>query len=275
MTSLPVKHGDAGAVAGIDLGSTTIKVVIYDGSRYIARIISASFDPAATASALLAAASAEYGLPAPPVTIVTTGYGRRTMKDAALTPTEIACHARGASFLLPGCRFVIDIGGQDAKGIRLSLEGNVEDFVMNDKCAAGTGRFLSATGLALGVPVDQLAGHARGVEPYRINAMCTVFAESEVISLVNQGVERGAIIAGLHASIARRTASMVASLHPRPPIAFTGGVSQNCDIAQKLGEELRQPVIVPRDAIYAGALGAALMAWDHHHMSESEVRKSP
>jgi (R)-2-hydroxyacyl-CoA dehydratese activating ATPase len=263
MTILPAKHDDTGAVAGIDLGSTTIKVVIYDGSGYIARIISASYDPSATASALLASASAEYGLSAPPVTIVTTGYGRRTMKGAALTPTEIACHAKGASYLLPGCRFVIDIGGQDAKGIRLSPEGNVEDFVMNDKCAAGTGRFLSATGQALGVPVDQLAGYARGVEPYRINAMCTVFAESEVISLVNQGVERGAIIAGLHASIARRTASMVASLHPISPIAFTGGVSQNSDIAQKLGEELHQPVIVPGDAIYAGALGAALMAWDH------------
>jgi (R)-2-hydroxyacyl-CoA dehydratese activating ATPase len=272
MTSLPMKHDKTGVVAGIDLGSTTIKVVIYDGSGYIARIVSASYNPSMTALALLASASVEYGLPSPPATIVTTGYGRRTMKDAALTPTEIACHAKGASFLLPGCRFVIDIGGQDAKGIRLSPEGNVEDFVMNDKCAAGTGRFLSATGQALGVPVDQLAGYARGAEPYRINAMCTVFAESEVISLVNQGVERGAIIAGLHASIARRTASMVASLHPIPPIAFTGGVSQNGDIAQKLGEELRRPVIVPRDASYAGALGAALMAWDHLNSSEPQER---
>ncbi len=272
MTYLPAKHDDTGVVAGIDLGSTTIKVVIYDGSRYIARIVSASCDPSARASALLALASADYGLPATPATIVTTGYGRRTIKDAALTPTEIACHAKGASFLLPGCRFVIDIGGQDAKGIRLSSGGNVEDFVMNDKCAAGTGRFLSATGQALGVPLDQLAAYAHGVEPYRINAMCTVFAESEVISLVNQGVERGEIIAGLHASIARRTASMVASLHPVPPIAFTGGVSQNSDIAQKLGEELHQPVIVPQDAIYAGALGAALMAWDHNNSSELEER---
>jgi predicted CoA-substrate-specific enzyme activase len=264
----PTNHDDTRVVAGIDLGSTTIKVVIYDGSGYIARITSASYDPCVTASTLLASASAEYGLSAPPVTIVTTGYGRRTMKGAALTPTEIACHAKGASFLLPGCRFVIDIGGQDAKGIRLSPVGNVEDFVMNDKCAAGTGRFLSATGQALGVPVDQLAGYAREVEPYRINAMCTVFAESEVISLVNLGVERGAIIAGLHASIARRTTSMVASLHPKPPIAFTGGVSQNSDIAQKLGEELHQPVIVPGDAIYAGALGAAMIAWDHREKAQ-------
>jgi len=272
MISLSKNLDNTQVVAGIDLGSTTIKVVIYDGSGYIARVVSASYDPAVTASALLASASAEWGLPSPPVFIVTTGYGRRTMKDAAFTPTEIACHAKGASFLLPGCRFVIDIGGQDAKGIRLSPGGNVEDFAMNDKCAAGTGRFLFATGQALGVPVDQLAGYAHGVEPYRINAMCTVFAESEVISLVNQGVERGAIIAGLHASIARRTASMVASLHPIPPIAFTGGVSQNSDIAQKLGEELHQPVIVPRDAIYAGALGAALMAWDHRKTVELKER---
>ncbi|MDD1691425.1 MAG: acyl-CoA dehydratase activase [Methanoregula sp.] len=267
------RAGPERAVVGIDLGSTTVKVVIYDGSRYIARMTPASWDPSGTASALLAAASADFGLTVPPGIIATTGYGRRTMKDVALTPTEITCHAKGAVFLMPGCRFVIDIGGQDAKGIRLSPEGNVEDFVMNDKCAAGTGRFLSATGQALGVPVDQLATYARGAEPHRINAMCTVFAESEVISLVNQGIERGAIIAGLHASIARRTASMVASLHPLPPIAFTGGVSQNSDIAQKLEEELHQPVIVPKDAIYAGAIGAALLAWEHRNIPEFEVSR--
>jgi (R)-2-hydroxyacyl-CoA dehydratese activating ATPase len=253
----------AAAVAGIDLGSTTIKVVIYDGSRYIARMTSASWDPSGTALTLLASAAAESGLPTSPTVVATTGYGRRTMKNAVLSPTEITCHAKGASFLVPGCRFVIDIGGQDAKGIRLSTEGNVEDFVMNDKCAAGTGRFLSMMGVALGVPVDQLATFAGGTEPHRINSMCTVFAESEVIGLVNQGVERGAIIAGLHASIARRTSSMVATLHPSPPIVFTGGVSQNSDIARKLGEELGHTVIVPHDAVYAGALGAALMAWEH------------
>ncbi len=259
------------AVAGIDLGSTTIKVVVYDGSRYIARMTPASWDPAGTAFALLAAASADFGLPVTPVIIATTGYGRRAMKDAALTPTEITCHAKGASFLLPGCRFVIDIGGQDAKGIRLATDGCVEDFVMNDKCAAGTGRFLSTTGLALGVPVDQLAAYANGAEPHRINAMCTVFAESEVISLVNQGIERSAIIAGLHASIARRTASMVASLRPTPPIVFTGGVSQNEDLVRRLSAELGHPIIVPPDAIYAGAIGAALLAWEHRNNSEFEV----
>jgi predicted CoA-substrate-specific enzyme activase len=158
---------------------------------------------------------------------------------------------------------VIDIGGQDAKGIRLSADGDVEDFVMNDKCAAGTGRFLSTMGQALGVPVEHLAGHAIGQEPHRINAMCTVFAESEVISLINQGIERGPIIAGLHASIARRTVSMVASLRPEPPIVFTGGVSQNEDIVQRLSAELGYPVLVPHDAVYAGAIGAALLAWEH------------
>jgi (R)-2-hydroxyacyl-CoA dehydratese activating ATPase len=251
------------AVAGIDLGSTTIKVVIYDGTRYIARMTFASWNPAATAAELMATAAKESGLTSPPSTVATTGYGRRTVKDATLTPTEITCHARGASFLLPGCRFVIDIGGQDAKGIRLAPDGHVEDFVMNDKCAAGTGRFLSTMGQALGVHVDHLSKHAWGQEPHRINAMCTVFAESEVISLINQGVERGAIIAGLHASIARRTASMVASLRPEPPIAFTGGVSRNGDIVQRLAAELGHPVIVPPDAVYAGAIGAALLAWEY------------
>lgn len=249
--------------AGIDLGSTTIKVVIYDGTRYIAHMTFASWNPAGTASSLLATVAAEFGLASPPTLVATTGYGRRTVKDATLTPTEITCHARGATYLVPGCRFVIDIGGQDAKGIRLSEDGSVEDFVMNDKCAAGTGRFLSTMGQALGVHVDHLAQHALGQEPHRINAMCTVFAESEVISLINQGIERGPIIAGLHASIARRTASMVASLRPEPPIVFTGGVSQNGDIVQRLSAELGCPVIVPHDAVYAGAIGAALLAWEH------------
>jgi (R)-2-hydroxyacyl-CoA dehydratese activating ATPase len=259
----PSTPDNSRAVGGIDLGSTTIKAVIYDGSRYIACMTSASWDPAGTAAALLVSAAEEFGLAFPPCLIATTGYGRRAMKDAVLTPTEIACHARGARYLVPGCRFVIDIGGQDAKGIRLGADGCVEDFVMNDKCAAGTGRFLSTMGQALGISLDKLARYAEGHEPHRINAMCTVFAESEVISLINLGVGRGAIIAGLHASIARRTVSMIASLRPEPPIVFTGGVSQNADIARRLSGELGHPIVVPEDAVYAGAIGAAMIAWEH------------
>lgn len=261
-------EGDAGAVAGIDLGSTRIKVVIYNGSSYIARMTDAAWDPEKTALELLAGTSRQAGLSAPPRIIATTGYGRRCLATATITFTEIATHARGAFYLVPGCRFVVDIGGQDAKGIRLSPDGRVEDFVMNDKCAAGTGRFLSTMGQALGVPVECLGTYATGAEPHRINAMCTVFAESEVISLIHQGVSRNAIIAGLHASIARRTGSMVASLRPEPVIAFTGGVSQNADIVQRLSSGLGHPVIVPQDAVYAGAIGAALLAWEHRNESE-------
>ena len=243
--------------AGIDLGSTAIKVVLYDGSRYVTGIAPTGWNPKQAADELLAEVIACTGLPEVPP-IATTGYGRRCM-DSEVTSTEIACHARGAAFLVPGCRFVIDIGGQDAKGIRLTADGRVEDFVMNDKCAAGTGRFLSAMAAALGMDVDELSGYAEGAEPHRINSMCTVFAESEVIGLINQGISRASIIAGLDASIARRTASMVGGLHPQPPIAFTGGVARNTDIVKKLEEALGQPVIVPRDGIFAGALGAALI----------------
>jgi predicted CoA-substrate-specific enzyme activase len=260
---LNTKPSDPGVVAGIDLGSTRIKVVIYNGTEYIARMRDATCDPEETALTLLREACTEAGLDSLPTVIATTGYGRRCLKTATLTFTEIATHAKGAFNLVPGCRFVVDIGGQDAKGIRLSADGSVEDFVMNDKCAAGTGRFLSTMGLALGIPVDSLGACAAGGEPHRINAMCTVFAESEVIGLIHQGVPRNAIIAGLHASVARRTASMIASLHPEPPIAFTGGVSQNVDIVQRLSRELGHAVIVPHDAIYAGAFGAALLAWEH------------
>lgn len=260
---MPLKQINSCAVTGIDLGSTRIKVVIYDGSSYITGVKDATYDPEATAIALLNQTSLEAGLAAPPEFIATTGYGRRCLKTTTLTFTEIATHAKGAFYLVPGCRFVVDIGGQDAKGISLFSDGRVEDFVMNDKCAAGTGRFLSTMGEALGIPMDNLGPNATGVEPHRINAMCTVFAESEVISLVHQGVSRNAIIAGLHASVARRTASMVASLHPEPPIAFTGGVSQNADVVQRLAREIGHPMIVPYDAVYAGALGAALLAWEH------------
>ncbi len=262
-TSLTAMQNDSGVVAGIDLGSTRIKVVIYDGSSFIARMRDATCDPESNAISLLNETSIEAGLVTPPEVIATTGYGRRCLKTATLTFTEIATHARGAFHLVPGCRFVVDIGGQDAKGIRLSADGRVEDFVMNDKCAAGTGRFLSNMGQVLGIPINDLGSYATSVEPHRINAMCTVFAESEVIGLVHQGVFRNAIIAGLHASIARRTASMVASLHPGPPIAFTGGVAENTDIVERLARELGFPVIVPADAVYAGAIGAALLAWEH------------
>lgn len=214
--------------AGIDLGSTTIKVVLYNSRDYLARIKYASWNPSGIARDLLKSTCSEIGLPGVPSMIAATGYGRKSIDEASCTYTEIACHARGATFLVPGCRFVIDIGGQDAKGIRLTDDGNVADFVMNDKCAAGTGRFLSTMGQALGVHVDHLAKHALGTPPHRINAMCTVFA----------------------------------SLHPEPPVVFTGGVSQNADIAERLSQEIGYPVIVPADAVYAGALGAALIAWE-------------
>jgi predicted CoA-substrate-specific enzyme activase len=258
-------------VAGLDIGSTTIKAVLYDGSGYHALLTQSGWNPKKIATDLLTKLCNESGLSPLPLIIATTGYGRRCLETATISPTEISCHAAGARFLVPGCRFVVDIGGQDAKGIRLSPEGNVEDFVMNDKCAAGTGRFLSTMGAALGVHVDKLAKFATGVEPHRINSMCTVFAESEVIGLINQGVSRNAIIAGIDASVARRTASMVAGLNPQPPIVFTGGVALNRDIVTRLETELRQKVVVPDDGIYAGALGAALLAWEYR-LPEEECR---
>lgn len=250
--------------AGIDLGSTAIKIVLYDGSRYIPGIAPSGWNPKQTADELLVSLMFQAGINAIPP-LVTTGYGRRCMSSTAITSTEIACHARGAAFLVPGCRFVIDIGGQDAKGIRLSVDGRVEDFVMNDKCAAGTGRFLSTMASALGMDVDELSATAVEVTPHRINSMCTVFAESEVIGLINQGISRESIIAGLGASIARRTVSMVGRLNPQLPIVFTGGVARNADIVRKLEEALGQQVIVPSDGIFAGALGAALICREHSH----------
>lgn len=253
---------DSCIAAGIDLGSTTIKVILYNGKSYLARMNNSSWNPTGVARDLLHEMAAEAGVDLRSIRIGTTGYGRKTLDEASFTCTEIAAHARGATFLIPNCRFVIDIGGQDAKGIRISEHGRVGDFVMNDKCAAGTGRFLSAMGQTLGVYVDQLSNHAHGKVPHRINAMCTVFAESEVISLINQGIPRDEIIAGVHDSVARRTAAMVSGLHPEPPIVFTGGVSQNADLVERISSAIGHPIIVPQDALYAGALGAALLVWE-------------
>jgi len=194
--------------------------------------------------------------------IVATGYGRVSIDFADRVVTEITCHARGAAYLVPGTDLVIDIGGQDSKVIRINEQGQVLDFAMNDKCAAGTGRFLQVIAAALGVDVSELAALSAGKTPLTLNSMCTVFAESEVISLISQGKEKGEIIAGLHQSIARRIASMVQRMGSLNRITFTGGVARNEGVRKSLEQQIGVPVLVPDDCQMAGAIGAALIAQD-------------
>lgn len=193
--------------------------------------------------------------------VVATGYGRRMVSFAQRTVTEITCHGQGAHYLFPQARTVIDVGGQDSKVIRLGPTGEVVDFVMNDKCAAGTGRFLEVMARALEtdiVGLHRLADRAR--QAASISSTCTVFAESEVVSLIAQGRSRSEIALGLLQSVAARIAGLAGRVGVEPPLVMTGGVAKSNGIARILGDILGTPILVPPEPQIVGALGAALIA---------------
>lgn len=250
-------------VAGIDAGSTAIKVTLYDGAAMEHFIEPAGWNPQEVAAGMLARAAAHRGVGTDDIArIYGTGYGRVGLGFLTRAVTEITCHAKGAAYLAPEASTVVDIGGQDVKAIRVSASGRVLDFIMNDKCAAGTGRFLQVMAGALGVDLAAMAAIpdvAAGA--CQINAMCTVFAESEVIGLLNKGTPREAIIAGLYNSIASRVAAMAARVDPCPPVVLTGGVALHRRMRDALEKEIKLPVSVPGNAVFAGSVGAALLAW--------------
>ncbi len=201
---------------------------------------------------------------------VSTGYGRDRVEGRLTAVTEITCHARGITALLGDTRVLIDIGGQDSKAMLLTPDGRVENFSMNDKCAAGTGRFLEAMARALQVDIDALGDlDAGAVSDLTLSSMCTVFAESEVVSLIADGTEVKEIVKGLNRSIATRTASMVKRICPNlngHPVAMSGGVARNEGVVRALSEALGCKVAVPPKPDTIGALGAALIA---HQRSQS------
>ncbi|BBB91927.1 MAG TPA: acyl-CoA dehydratase activase [Methylomusa anaerophila] len=253
-------------VAGIDIGSAAIKLTLYDGVQmaYAARL--SGWNPREAALDLLRRETAAWGIAVEDlVCIVGTGYGRINFPLAHKTMTEITCHGRGAAYMVPGAATVLDIGGQDAKAMRVDNTGKVTDFVMNDKCAAGTGKFFQVMAGAMNLDMAGLneLELSPGEEACTVNAMCTVFAESEVIGLVNKGKSRQAIFAGLYKSVANRVAAMAASVQLAAPVVFTGGVSQNRHMRRELEEKLGVELIVPSHALYAGSIGAALCAWDY------------
>lgn len=189
-----------------------------------------------------------------------TGYGRVAFEAAEKTVTEIKCHARGVAELHPQVRTIIDIGGQDSKVIRVGEGGRVLDFTMNDKCAAGTGRFLQVMATTLGLDVSELGMVEEPGQALDITSMCTVFAESEIIGMLARGNPKAGIIAGLHNSVGKRVAPMVRRLGVNREIAFTGGVAINAGVRRALEKELGCPLMVADDCQYTGALGAALLA---------------
>lgn len=246
---------------GIDIGSMTTKAVAFaDGKIQGATVLPTGWQPKTVGEEVFREVQKQAGCtPASVQYVVGTGYGRACLPFAHESVTEITCHARGASHMIPGTELVIDIGGQDSKVIRVGRRGRVADFVMNDKCAAGTGRFLEVMAAALGLNVDEMGRWATGAEPASISSMCTVFAESEVISLVAAGAEKASIIAGLHYAVAERIAALAAGFMPVECIAFTGGVAKNAGIKRALEQILGCPLLLPDGPQIIGALGAALI----------------
>jgi predicted CoA-substrate-specific enzyme activase len=194
---------------------------------------------------------------------VATGYGRRLVPGVARTYTEITCHARGTAAMCPGVRLVIDIGGQDSKAITVDESGLVEDFAMNDRCASGTGRFYEVLARALECDLGELADLARqGGRDLEVSSMCATFAETEIVSLLAQGLPAADIAASVHRAIAARTLALVAQVGKRTPVVLTGGVARNRAAVHFLAEALGTDVQVPARPQITGAYGAALLAME-------------
>ncbi len=250
-------------VAGIDIGSLTAEVVIMEKNQIISYVIrpTGANSKRAAEMAMQEALSAAALKISDLSSIVATGYGRISIDFADKRITEITCHGRGAFYWDPAVRTVIDIGGQDSKVICLAEHGRVTDFAMNDKCAAGTGRFLEVMAGALEVEIGQLAALSESARnSVSISSMCTVFAESEVVSLIAQGLPREDIASGLHQSIADRTAGLIRRVGLNEKVMMTGGVARNHAVVKALNEKLKTVIIVPDEPQIAGALGAALLA---------------
>jgi len=246
---------------GLDIGSVAAKGVLLTPNANWQVVIPTGWSPRDTGQQLIAELTRLADINRDDIdAIVATGYGRISVPEANKAITEITCHAKGLTSLLPEVRTIIDIGGQDSKVIRLNGAGKIIDFAMNDKCAAGTGRFLQVMAQVLGMDVSELADAEVPDEMVSINSMCTVFAESEIIGHLAQGKSRGGLVAGLHQSVAKRVAAMAARVGVVGPVAFTGGVAKNGGIRRALEEELKVSLLTPTDCQFTGALGAALLA---------------
>ncbi len=253
--------------AGIDMGSRTIKVVLIDGESLAAvasGIVDQGIEQEALAERLLQELLDERGLVRGDVgAVAATGYGRKLIRAADLHMTEITCQATGIAHSLPGTGAVIDIGGQDSKFLQLLPSGKVGDFAMNDRCAAGTGRFLEMAAAQLGLRISELGEMAgRSVDPSKISSMCVVFAETEIVGLLAQGSTVEDIAAGIQASIAQRIRAMAGS-KASPPIVFTGGVALVPSMDAALAAAFGHPVAIAPNPQLTCAHGAAILAARH------------
>ncbi|THB81750.1 MAG: 3-hydroxyacyl-ACP dehydratase [Desulfobacteraceae bacterium] len=245
--------------AGIDIGSRSIEcVLIENGLIKAARKTDTGYDPMSQAKKLIADLSFD--------SILATGYGRNLfeLEYDSKTVTEIKAHAKGARFSFPEALTILDIGGQDSKVIRLDITGKVVRFEMNDRCAAGTGKFLEIMAQALGFSMDTFGTAAKNAQKsLGISSMCTVFAESEVTSLLARGENPEEIAKGLHQSVVKRAAAMLNRVSPEGPVVFTGGVAKNTCIVKFLEQTIHREVWVPESPEMNGAIGAALIAGEN------------
>ncbi len=262
--------------AGVDVGSTQTKAVIVDEERRIVgrSLIDTGANVVVAAEKAYQAAVTDAAIDEQEVEyVIGTGYGRYRVTFGDEQVTEISCHGRGAVHMFPGTRTVVDMGGQDTKAIRVSPTGEILDFCMNDKCAAGTGRFLGAVAAALEIPLGDLGAMAlAGDKPVKIATTCTVFAESEVLSWLSKGKKVEDILLGVHRSSASRSVGLIRRVGVEPEVTFTGGVARNTGMVHVLDEILGLHVNVSEESHYMGALGAALFAMDHILNSRAPAR---
>ena len=256
---------------GIDLGSTTGKIVVLrDGGNGLDRsyeaVVPVSYNPGQTVDLVLNAAEKDGGLDRAAVAgVCVTGYGRNNVTSIADQMSEISCHAYGAHWLDNEVRTLVDIGGQDVKAISVSSSGTVSNFVMNDKCAAGTGRFLEVMARTLHCGIEEMEALAKEAPaPLAISSQCSVFAESEVITYLNQGQSRENVAAGVYDSIGRRVLSMIQRVGCKPKMMMSGGCAKSSYLGDLIARLAGCPVVrIPADPQIIGALGAALYAAEH------------
>lgn len=251
---------------GVDIGSTMTKIVLMDTDGRILSTIKGPTGPEhrQLANEVMKSVLEQAGLQLDDISyIVATGYGRFNVPFADRQITELSCHARGVSSLFPNVRTAIDIGGQDAKCMKIN-NGKLIDFVMNDKCAAGTGRFLEVIAATLGIRLEDLGDISlKSTKKNRISNFCTIFAQQEVVSRLSEGEKLEDIMAGLHVALASRVAALAQRMEIAPDVVLTGGVAKNAGIVKAMKENLGCELLVPEDPLLTGALGAAILAKEH------------
>ncbi len=259
--------------AGVDIGSTMTKVVLMDTTDKVLSAIKGPTGPEhrQLANEVMRMALEQAKVPLEEVAyIVATGYGRLNVPFADRQITELSCHARGVSSLFPNVRTAIDIGGQDAKCMKIR-NGKLVDFAMNDKCAAGTGRFLEVIAATLGIKLEDLGTLSlKSTKKASISNVCTIFAQQEIVARLSEGDKAEDIIAGMHDALASRVAALAQRLKIEPDVVLTGGVAKNSGMVKAMRENLGCEILVPPDPLITGAMGAAILAKETHMEATAE-----